>query len=502
MLKFLNKKQVTHWPLALLLVLSLIRFYKLDGGLVLGEPDEFIHQQVVESLKQSPWPTYAGSPWFFQLPLYPYLGFLLSFIFPQRYLALRIVSVLASILLTLGTYFFFRFKFGEKSAFFAALLLSLSPFSIYISRLALLDATAVSFGLLSLYALEAARSQGSLFWSSLAGLLLSLAVLSKYTAFIYVLVFASFFVFFLFKNNGIKNLREASIKIDLVSLLPLLILGLVILPSLYLMRQHDPYYFKLQLFTSLGILKDFWRVKGGELSIIHYLGDLGWWLTWPAIFLFLGGLFSFLKRLREMPVFWLAFLVTLVVVLPFRPFYPRYFYPLVPFIYIFAGLYLAKFVSRSTFTFSSIILVLTFLLMMPTSIEAFKSTNHRLVEATGDYLKEQALVSPWVFSNYWPNVFGQAIGTTKATWMTDSLWDARAFVADLPGSPMEILAKEGGIVLLEKNYSVSKIFIHPEERTRSWRVVSQRPLDKIIDDDSPNFPHFRQSLNSVSVYRY
>lgn len=500
-MKKLFKNRAEMAGLTLILLIVSFRLYGLDGGLVLGEPDEFIHQRVLGNLHNSPWPTYDGIPWLFQMPLYPYLGFFLSFLFSAPYVALRLVSVASSVLLVLATYFFFRAKVSRRVGFWTALFLALSPFSIYISRLALLDATFVSFGLISVYALQLALDRESRTWAWVAGLFLSLALLTKYSALIYLIVAGTVFVFHLLVDNWDGFRRPGFFRVRLVSLLPLLTVVLLCLPVLIILRSYHPYFFKLQLFTSLGFLRDFWRIKGGELSLLTYLKDLPWWLTWPVLVLFWTGLVYLLKNFRSFPVFWLAFLAALVLVVPFRPFYPRYLYPLVPFIVIIAAFGWESLWPQFNLAGRATSLALFLILILPTAVESWAATNHRLVEASGQAVRDFNLKNPWLFANYWPNVLGAAAGTTRSTWISKSVWDGRAFVADLPTSPAEIFEGEGGFVLLEDLYANSRLFIHPEERRRAWEEISQkfRPI-KVVDDPAPNFPHFKSRDNRIRIY--
>lgn len=504
----LLEKRADWFLVGLLLILVSLRFVGLAGGLVLGEPDEFIHQSVVDNFRRSLWPEYGGVPWFFQMPVYPLFGFWLSPIFSQKYVALRLVSVVASLLLILGTYLFFRYRFSRRRGFLAALLLTLSPFSIYISRLALLDSTAIAFGLLSVYAFEVAWQQRSKKWSIFSGLLLTVALMTKYTALIFFLPLPIFWFYSLIKENWSDFRRGNSIKLDLISTLTILVVLFLTWPVLYLMRQHEPYFFKLQTLTSLGFIRDFWRIKGGELNILVHLGNMPWWLTWPILILFPFGLLILLGReIKRLPAFSLSLLITLIIVLPFRPFYPRYFYPLVPFIAILSASALDRLMSKLVVWQRCILCLLTVALMWPTAWEAFRSTQHTLIERAGSYVADRsqeflADAKPWLLTNYWPNIVGAAAQNDRSTWLTTSPWDASAFVPGVKESPLNLLEKEGGFVLLEELYSHSKMFIHPPQRSESWAEVERRyrPVS-IIRDDSPNFPHFLDKSNQVAIYR-
>jgi len=510
--------------LAALTVLSLVKLWRLDGGLVLGEPDEFIHWEVAQNFSTGWVPRTSGGVWFFQLPLYPFLGWLASLLVGGKYLGLRVVSVAASWLLTFGTFFYLRFKFrdaGEKllqnwGPAVGALLMTISPMVVYYSRLGLLGMACVSFGMLFLYTFDAAREKDSLRWAVVAGLFLALALLVKYTALIYCLVAGIYWLVEVVRKNWRKDWKKAaSFDLEAKTTLVLVILLALTVPVAWILRRQNPYFFKLQTFTSLGFVRDFWRVRGGELTLGYYLKDIGWWLTWPVVVGFLAGLSYFVKRRRDYQVLGLGFLLTALFIIPHTPFYPRYFFPLVPFIVIVAAvgvLSLAgwgrKFVRRIVRSDTMIRIVVSGVVlafvggMVPTAWEAFEATDHRLIEDAAFYIRGHSReVDPWIFANYWPNYFGEAAGSSRATWLADSAWEASAYIPGIEKSPLEILGTEGGWVVLEGRYAYSPIFITPESRTKAWQFIRARyePVAEILDR-APNFPHFRGNQNEVVIY--
>lgn len=501
-------------PILFLSALSLFKFYKLDGGINLGEPDEFIHADVAGNFQKELVPKFSGGYWFFELPLYPYLGYLASLIFPGRYLGLRIVSVIFSILLTLGIYFYLKYKVSNTAGLLASLVFLLSPMSIYYSRLGLLDMSTISASLLFLFSLDYALSRRSLFFSALSGIFLSLGLLIKYSALIYLVLLGVYWLIStmrLLLNRGNfgsvkeKILKNGYLELDMITTLPLILTFILVVPLSLLLRRLDPYQFKLQLFTSLGFVRDFWRVKGGELTLVHYGTDIVWWISLPIIVFSVISVFYLIKEWRRFQILLLGLVLTALFVLPHTPFYPRYFFPIIPFLAIMSGIGLAK-LSESFSSVSSklnVILPLTIivLLAVPAYI-AWLSGQHNLIENTGSFIKQLSQKSsPWIFTSYWPNYFGQEAESNRATWLTGSAWDAGAYVKDISASPLELLGKEGGFVVLENLYSSSPIFIHNPERLQAWEYIREKyQPTKVIEDTNPNFPHFRQLKNNIEIY--
>ncbi len=505
-----------YWkPILFLVVLSLFKFYRLNGGINLGEPDEFIHADVANGFRNGLWPRFSGGYWFFELPLFPYLGYLVSLVFPGRYLGLRIVSVVFSILLILGIFFYLKYKVSAKAGLFGALIFLLSPMAVYYSRLGLLDMSTTAASMLFLFSLDFALARRSLVFSAIAGIFLGTALLIKYSALIYLIILGLYWLVVNFKifidRADLKNLKgkllqRGYLELDTITTLPLIITFVLTVPLALILRRLDPYQFKLQFFTSLGFVRDFWRIKGGELTIAHYGTDIIWWISIPVLVLLLISVFHFLKMWRSFHVLLLGLILTALFVLPHTPFYPRYFFPIIPFLAVISGAGLARLTDRFTalplkpdlFLPVFIVIILAF-----PAYTAWSSSQHNLIEDTGAYIKEVSPKSnPWIFTSYWPNYFGFSAGSTRATWLTGSAWDASAYVKDLSASPLEILGKEGGFVVLENLYSNSPIFIQSPDRLQAWQFIreKEKPI-KVIEDTSPNFPHFKAATNRVEIYQ-
>jgi len=51
-------------------------------------------------------------------------------------------------------------------------------------------------------------------------------------------------------------------------------------------------------------------------------------------------------------------------------------------------------------------------------------------------------------------------------------------------------------------YSYSKMFISPPARANAWQKIrDQYEPVAVMEDHSPNFPHFKTSLNKAGVYQ-
>src|SRR3990172_10062948 len=117
--------------IALILLINLIKLLKLDGGFVLGEPDERNYVDVVRNLRSSPYPQFDGTPFLHSLPLFHYLALPLSFIFPVQYLAVRLVSWLAGLLLSLAIYWYLKEKFSKTIGLAGAIIFSILPLAVF-----------------------------------------------------------------------------------------------------------------------------------------------------------------------------------------------------------------------------------------------------------------------------------------------------------------------------------------------------------------------------------
>jgi hypothetical protein len=513
MKKFLANRERVF--LLILILLSLAKLYHLDGGLVLGEPDEHTHALLTENLKTSPFLQVNGKGWYYGLPLYFYLSYLVSFVFPLRFLALRLVSLLASAALTLGIYLFVKEKVSKEAGFLSALIFLLSPLSIFYSRMGLIEMTVTAFILLFIFSLDRAWEKRNKKLAVLAGLFLGGSILTKYTALPFLFVPLFFILHSSFKNPLTR--KGEIFPLDLIPTLCLAVAGLIFVPLAFIIYRHEPFFFRQQLSSVLGGQTGF----GFYLS---YLRPFVSWLTWPVAILGLIGIyFVWIKRDWRLRPVLAYFLFTSYFIFTRDELVPRYFLALAPFVSVFAGAGLTVLLTsfgcytnqlnrifgyaiahrnirsgKEVVVVGMVLLLLIFVL--PKSHEAFRATQHNVLEEVGQFIKERNTDDRWIFSNYWPPQVGFAAGTTKSTWLANCAWETQAFSSPPAGkSSLDILQEEGGFVVLEEIYSVR--LINPACRTEAWDYIRQNyePV-KIFTDTSPNFPFTSRTRNKIEVY--
>lgn len=509
MKKFLadNREKVL---ILVLVLLSLVKFYQLDGGLVLGEPDEHTHALLTENLKTSPFLQVDEKGWYYGLPLYFYLSYLASFAFPIRFLALRIVSLLASVALTFGIYLFVKEKISKQAAFFSSLIFILSPLSVFYSRLGLIEMTVAALIFLFIFAFDRAWERRGKKPALLAGVFLGCAVLTKYTALPFLVIPILYLLYSTLKLNRGKPLEY--LRLDIIPILNLVAAFVIFFPLAFAIYRHEPFFFRQQLQSVLG-------GQTGFGFYPSYLMPFASWLTLPiAVLAVVGIYFVWAKKEWRLRTFLGYFLFTAYFVFTRDELVPRYFLVLVAFVSIFAGIaYMILFdclqfkhLSRKSVVSDSYylrlkmtpwaIISLLLLLTAPKSYEAFRATQHNVLEEVGRFINKRNTGDRWVFSNYWPPQVGYAVGTSKSTWLANCEWETQAFANPPAGkSALDILTEGGGFVVLEEVYSAK--LRNPTCRTEAWDFIRQnyQPV-KIFTDPSPNFPFASQTHNKIEVY--
>lgn len=497
MKKFLADKE--KLLILVLVLLSLAKLYRLDGGLVLGEPDEHTHVLLTQNLSNSFFPQIDGKGWYYGLPLYFYLSYLASFIFPLRFLALRIVSLLASTALTFGIYFFVKEKISKRAAFLSSLIFILSPLSIFYSRLGLIEMSVAAFILLFIFAFDRAWEKRNKKLALTSGLFLGCAVLTKYTALPFLAIPTLYLLYSTLKLNWGKSLEY--LRLDIVPTLSLAAAFVTFVPLAFITYRHEPFFFRQQLSSVLGGQTGF----GFYLS---YLRPFVSWLTWPVAVLGLIGIyFSWIKKDWQLRTLLGYFLFTSYFIFTRDELVPRYFLILVPFVSIFAGICVNVLIQRYKYLGAAAALLLV--VTVPKSYESFLATQHNVLEEVGEFIEERNADDHWVFSNYWPPQVGFVSSTSKATWLANCAWETQAFANPPAGkSALDILAEEGGFVVLEEIY-VQKLR-NPACRTEAWDFIRQNyEPTKVFVDTSPNFPFIPhlfdkkgagQAQNKLEVY--
>lgn len=504
------KRHLMGGELAILLiigVLSFVRFYKINGGVILGEPDEYNLALVAKSLAKSSVPTYDGTPWFFELPLFPYLSFLVGKIIPGFFIPQRVVSLFASLGSALVIYVFVKIKVGKiLPAAFAATAFSLMPFAVFYSRVGILEATWVFFTLSSLLMMEMAKNKQSKLFAFFSGFLLGLSLLTKYSA---MFIIPLYLIFFLVRS--IKFTKDSSfkeIRLDLLYGISLLVCLVMVLPFFYFFKRLDYINFVYQTKQSLGLIGGRqWSFPQVKENLHNLLGNSIWWFSLPVLVFFILGFTTKNLAWLKIFIFFLLF-VCLSKVLS----YPRYFYALTPFIAIFAGFgfekaaiflhsFVEKFLTRTRLALT--MFTISMIVMLPGFLEAFFSSYHNLVEDTATYINQYSTQKPTaVFSNYWPRYFCRDYDFKYCTWFTLRPDDFRSFYPNDEGITMAgVLGKEEVWYVKENYYSGKNISPDRGRLKAQRRYLQDVTVTAVVVDDAPNFPFFK-GRNKVELFKF
>ena len=104
----------------------------LGSGVILGEPDEYVHAQIAQNLLKTPFPYYSGSPFFYDLPGLFVIGSFVTRFINDPLISVRFVSLFSTILLGVAIYFYLRSKYLTGwAALIGALLFYFNPLTIF-----------------------------------------------------------------------------------------------------------------------------------------------------------------------------------------------------------------------------------------------------------------------------------------------------------------------------------------------------------------------------------
>jgi len=503
--------------IALILLINLIKLLKLDGGFVLGEPDERNYVDVVRNLRSSPYPQFDGTPFLHSLPAFHYLALPLSFIFPVQYLAVRLVSWLAGLLLSLAIYWYLKEKFSKTIGLAGAIIFSILPLAVFYTRLGLLESLLSFFVVAFIFSFDKAVNSKSEKWAAISGIFLAAAVLTKYTALPFIALPVIIFAFIALGELQSKGLRfllklKEWCRLAKIHLITLLTSSFVVFPPIIFIYSHDPLEFRTQLRYILSFGQD----KTTFTALKFLLPNLSEYLSWPILILFIVGLayLLFTLKIKKIWIFTTGFLLISFFVLRANLIGPRYFMILTPFVAVFAAITLGKIlevVGSKVWWSTPLVLISTVGLIFPSSWLAIESTHHDIIERVGNFVKEQRK-DEWVFSNYWPSAFVDTIGTYKITWLSGGLEDSNSLSGkknskyqslnepSLPYGSLSYVSREGGFVILEEEYS--KDFINASAREGAAIPIkgSNQPI-KEFEDYSPNYPFSKETPNKIFIYK-
>lgn len=462
------------------------------GGVILGEPDEMVHAEVVRNLINNRIPSYRGVGFYYDLPAYFTVSAILSaLIIHDPLISLRFVSLMATLISAAIIFYYLLKKEGLRAAILGGALYFVIPLSVFYLRVGIIEPFLVLGLTGAVCFFDLGRSERKLLFSCLSGLFLGLALLTKYSVLPVLAVMAAYFIIDFIRANR-TFYRERYLYVNLHSFLPLAVGLALFLPVLYFFYKHDPVTVKWQTYQVLGL---FGGVK--QEFRLGRLAEFPWWYSWPVLTMSLAGLAGLLTRFRKYSFLLICAGAMLYVVLSRLPFYPRYSLTLVPFLVVFSALGLSflksKKIAAATF-------VVIFAINAPSLTSAYKSSFQRLIEDSVLAVGKTGAKPAWAFSNYWPNYFGGQMPPVKFAWLTYDGSDLRAFAPGENRDALSILKKDGGVVFLENLYADLTLTQQPGRMRAIDEVRKNYKPDITVKSSSPNFPFSKTFGNSIDVY--
>lgn len=174
-------------------------------------------------------------------PLFTWLMYPLLRLFSDPLYAGRFVSVLSGLLAVVGIYFLARELFGRKAAILASLIYIFSPFALLYDRLALYDSLLGALGAWILYFTVISARKVRLDSALLLGITVGLGVLTKSSAFFYLVLLPCSLLLFDFKTK--RKVKKITVLIGLsmisVIIAEVMYNSLRLSPWFYLIRQKN-----------------------------------------------------------------------------------------------------------------------------------------------------------------------------------------------------------------------------------------------------------------------
>jgi len=507
------------------------RLVYLDSGIHISEPDELSYDVTSKSLNLGFIPKYGGKPFPEQTPVFDYVAYFASLFvnetdYPRTFVSTRLVSVVSSFLLAVTIFLYLLKKEGFKVGLFSLVLFTLTPISLYYSKMGLREMLLLLFSFWFFITYERLKTNQKLIKSSLiSGLLLGFSIAVKTTALIYLLIPAFYLVLSFIKELKLsakpinsfhislhltKNWKQQFLPNTLVIITALLVAGLAFLPYivLYPSLLKDRFFLTFLSHGSDGIIQKL-------QTMFYYLSHLDLWLSIPVVALLIIGLTHvfYKKDFR-----WSLLLVTMSAILfALSSNEPRgrYFVLLLPYLICLAALGLNSVISFSntifarffkpgiSITIATILFSLvTILGMLPSTQIALESGQHSTVEEAIKFVR-QNYGGELVFSTFWPSIVQYSSGLPTLR-LTDSELDALRdhnelpnFSPDIEEIPTDYIKNNPSIILIHRPLDKHEF----SERLRAVSFVEQnyQPL-KVISDNKPNFPEKTEPY-SISIYK-
>ncbi|OGG26656.1 hypothetical protein A2960_00595 [Candidatus Gottesmanbacteria bacterium RIFCSPLOWO2_01_FULL_39_12b] len=272
--------------------------------------------------------------------MYPFLK-----VFSDPLLAGRMVSVLSGMISVVGVYFVSKELFNKKTALASSLIYVFTPFMLIYDRLALMDSLLSCFGIWSLYLATILIRRLRLDTALILGMVIGLGLLTKSSAFYYLLLAPSSLIVFDFR---IKNRTRRLIKwLGLFGLsffiAQIMYNSLRLSPWFYLIRQKN-YSFILTL--SEFLLSPFALFISNMRGLWEWLSG---YLTLPLIIIvIIGGVRALIRKDLKVLYLFLWFFTPFISLASFgKVIFPRFMLFMVIPLLIIAGNTLTLFLNRA-----------------------------------------------------------------------------------------------------------------------------------------------------------
>ncbi|QQG38447.1 MAG: glycosyltransferase family 39 protein [Candidatus Woesearchaeota archaeon] len=188
-------KKINYFIFLIFLVAFLIRLFPIPQELIWDEAVYLQHTDIISGGSN----TY--NEFYFRPPILP-LILSIGKIFADSLIPSYFIVALISALGTIFIYLLGKELFNKQVGVISSIMLALSPFLIQTSHQILTDNTAITISLISLYLFIKAIKTKKNYLFVLAGVFLSVSILTKYTSLILI---PTILLFALFNNTKIRN---------------------------------------------------------------------------------------------------------------------------------------------------------------------------------------------------------------------------------------------------------------------------------------------------------
>jgi 4-amino-4-deoxy-L-arabinose transferase-like glycosyltransferase len=275
------KRTVPYIILSIVCIYFRIPF--LDSDFHILEPDEGLFYGLMKQWQDGRWPLYYGRPFVETFPLFTFLASKLDPLVKNLgiFASLRLLSVFGALVLGISLFYYWTVQKNTKSAWIAPLTLWFIPLFYFYSLSGTMDVLYISLAsssvLLLVISLDHKRDL-----SHLSALLFSLAVLIKFSAWIFV---PSFVCLWLLTAGNVKVWKKFTIT--LVGILGIVFIPYLMMYGTEMIRQSIQYPSRHLLPLNISIHLYTWQ---------KYLQNSPWWLSWPFALVTGIGILSMVRK--------------------------------------------------------------------------------------------------------------------------------------------------------------------------------------------------------------